>query len=133
MEHTALIYTMVLMAAADSDMIDSELFTIGEIVRTLPVFEGFDPEQLPKTAEDCAEILGQENGLDTVITLVRDTLPQRLRETAYAVACDIAAADAVVGPEEARLLEMLRHGLEIERLIAAAIERGAKAHYQTVE
>ena len=133
MEHTALIYTMVLMSAADNEMTDSELFTIGDIVRRLPVFEGFDPDQLPKTAEDCADILGQEGGLDTVIALVRDTLPQRLRETAYAVACDIAAADGSVEPEEARLLEMLRHGLEIERLVAAAIERGAKAHYQTVD
>ncbi len=133
MEHTALIYTMVLMSAADNDMTDSELFTIGEIVRTLPAFEGFDPDQLPKSAEDCADILGQEGGLDTVISLVKDSLPERLRETAYALACDIAAADGSVGQEEARLLEMLRHGLDIERLIAASIERGAKARYQTIE
>ena len=133
MEHTALIYTMVLMSAADNDMADSELFTIGEIVRTLPAFEGFDPDQLPKSAEDCADILGQEGGLDTVISLVKDSLPERLRETAYALACDIAAADGSVGQEEARLLEMLRHGLDIERLIAASIERGAKARYQTIE
>ena len=133
MGHTALIYTMVLMSAADNDMTDSELFTIGEIVRTLPAFEGFDPDQLPKSAEDCADILGQEGGLDTVISLVKDSLPERLRETAYALACDIAAADGSVGQEEARLLEMLRHGLDIERLIAASIERGAKARYQTIE
>ena len=133
MEHTALIYTMVLMSAADNDMTDSELFTIGEIVRTLPAFEGFDPDQLPKSPEDCADILGQEGGLDTVISLVKDSLPERLRETAYALACDIAAADGSVGQEEARLLEMLRHGLDIERLIAASIERGAKARCQTIE
>ena len=133
MEHTALIYTMVLMSAADSEMTDSELFTIGEIVRTLPAFEGFDPDQLPKSAEDCANVLGQEGGLDTVISLVKDSLPDRLRETAYALACDIAAADGSVGQEEARLLEMLRHGLDIERLIAASIERGAKARYQLID
>jgi tellurite resistance protein len=133
MEHTALIYTMVLMSAADSDMTDSELFTIGELVRTLPAFEGFNPDQLPKTTEDCANILGQEGGMETVISLVKDSLPDRLRETAYALACDIAAVDGSVGQEEARLLELLRHGLDIERLVAAAIERGARAHYQTVD
>ena len=133
MEQTALIYTMVLMSAADSEMTDAELFTIGEAVRTLPAFDGFNPDQLPKSAEDCADILGEEGGLDTVIRLVRDSLPQRLRETAYALACDIAAADGSVGQEEARLLEMLRHGLEVERLVAAAIERGAKARYQTID
>jgi len=133
MEHTALIYTMVLMAAADSDMTDSELFTIGELVRTLPAFEGFNPDQLPKAAEACADILGQEGGMGTVISLVKDSLPDRLRETAYALACDIAAADGSVGQEEARLLELLRFGLDIERLVAASIERGARARYQTVD
>ena len=133
MEHTALIYTMVLMSAADSDMTDSELFTIGELVRTLPAFEGFNPDQLPKTAEACADILGQEGGMETVIRLVKDSLPDRLRETAYALACDIAAADGSVGQEEARLLELLRFGLDIERLVAASIERGARARYQTVD
>ena len=67
MEQTALVYTMVLMSAVDRHMRDSELYSIGEIVRTLPVFDGFDPEMLPKTAEDCASLLGAEGGLDTVV------------------------------------------------------------------
>ncbi len=45
--HTALVYTMVLVSAADSVMTDSEIFTIGEIARTLPVFKDYDPERLP--------------------------------------------------------------------------------------
>ena len=47
MQHTALIYTMVIVSAADSEMTDRELFIIGDIVKTLPVFENFDPELLP--------------------------------------------------------------------------------------
>jgi tellurite resistance protein len=56
-------------------------------------------------------------------------LPKKLRETAYAVACDIAAADGHTTQEELRMLEMLRHSLDIDRLSAAAIERGARARY----
>ena len=52
MEHTALIYVMVLMSAADSNMTDRELFTIGEIVRTLPIFRDYNADLLPKAAED---------------------------------------------------------------------------------
>ena len=130
MEQTALVYTMVLMSAVDRHMRDSELYSIGEIVRTLPVFDGFDPEMLPKTAEDCASLLGAEGGLDTVVDLVRDSLPANLRETAYALACGIVAADGRVNQEEARLLELLRHQFDIDRLTAAAIERGARARYQ---
>ena len=132
MEQTALIYTMVLMSAADRDMRDSELYSIGEIVRTLPVFEGFDIDGLPRAAEDCAALLGSDRGMDTVVELARDALSPNLRETAYALACDIAAADGRVSPEEARLLELLRHRFDIDRLTAAAIERGARARFQRI-
>jgi tellurite resistance protein len=130
MEHAALIYTMVLMSAADSDMTDRELFTIGEIIRTLPAFEEFDPEMLPRTAEDCASLLAEKDGLDTVIGFIDTNLPETLRETAYALACEIAAVDGHIEQEELRLLEMIRHRLKIDRLHAAAIERGVAARYK---
>jgi tellurite resistance protein len=131
-EHQALIYVMVLMSAADSDMTDKELFTIGEIVKTLPVFGDLDIEKLPETVEHCATLLSDENGQDEVLGFVSDKLPARLRETAYALACDIAAVGGRLRTEEIRLLEYLCHKLEIGRLPAAAIERGAKARYQTI-
>jgi len=56
-------------------------------------------------------------------------LPEKLHETAYAVACDVAAADGSVKPEEARLLEILRGRLRIDNLAGAAIERGARARH----
>lgn len=127
--HTALVYTMVLVSAADSDMTDRELYTMGQIVRTLPAFRDYDAEMLPKAAEDCAEILGQEGGLDAVIGLIVEALPQKFRETAYAVACDVAAADDTIRQEELRILEYLRHRLGVGRLPAAAIERGARARF----
>ncbi|MGE0613444.1 MAG: Tellurite resistance protein TerB, partial [Hyphomicrobiales bacterium] len=47
--------------------------------------------------------------------------------TAYALAVEIAAADLDVQPEEMRLLELLAEQLNLDRLITAAIERGARA------
>ena len=47
--HTALIYTMVLVSAADRRMPDAELRKIGEILGTLPVFEGYDSERPDRT------------------------------------------------------------------------------------
>ncbi|MSP20336.1 MAG: hypothetical protein EXQ93_02170 [Alphaproteobacteria bacterium] len=132
MEHTALIYTMVIMSAADSEMDDTELGIIGQVVQTLPAFKGFDPDLLPRIAEDCANLIGTDGGLETIIKLVKQSLPARLRETAYALACDVAAADGKVSEEEIRLLELIRDGLDIDRLVAAAIERGARAHFQNV-
>ena len=129
--HAALIYTMVLVSAADQDMSDAELRAIGEIVGYLPVFRDYDPELLPKTAEACAEMLGLDDGLDKAFVLIRSSLPNKLRETAYALACDVAVADGDMNQEKLRVLELIRHRLDIDRLVAAAIERGATARYRT--
>ena len=126
---SALIHTMVLVSAADGNMSDNEIAQIGDMVRMLPVFGDYDLDRLSGDAAECAGILNEENGLDRVIERIVAALPARLAETAYAVACDVAAADGMVSQEEARLLEMLRHQLDVDRLAAAAIERGARARH----
>jgi tellurite resistance protein len=130
--HGALIFTMVIVSAADRDMTDAELAIIGDIVGHLPVFRDFDRQHLPKVLEDCSKMLNRENGLEETFAAVKAVLPANLRETAYAVACDVAAADGEASQEELRVLEMIRHRLNIDRLIAAGIERGARARFQTL-
>ena len=44
-------------------------------------------------------------------------------------ACDVAVADGKLSQEELRLLQMLRHMLELDRLHSAAIERGARVRH----
>jgi hypothetical protein len=126
---TALIYTMVLASASDRDMTDAELGMIGDIVQHLPVFKGFNANELPNVASMCVDLLSGENGLDHTLEVIAAALPERLRETAYALACDIVAADGAATQEELRLLELLRYHFEMERLVAAAIERGARARF----
>ena len=125
----ALIYSMVVMSAADRSMSDRELNTIGELVRHLPIFQGFDLNRLPDVVGACLAYLDDEDGLDKLIAEIQEALPERLYETAYALACDVAAADGTATQEELRLLEMMRYGLPVGRLPAAAIERGARARY----
>jgi len=128
----ALIYTMVLVSAADREMSDDELEHIGNVVSHWPVFHDFDRDKLSTYAQDCAELLRGDNGLDTAIETIRAALPEKLVETAYALACDIAAADGFASQEELRLLEMLRHQLKVGRLEAAAIERATRARQMTL-
>ncbi len=130
--HTALIYTMVLMSAADRNMTDNELRTIGEMVNYLPIFQDYDADRLPAAASECAKLLADEDGLETAFTLIKETLPERLRETAYALACDVAAADGRASQEELRLLELICDALEVDTLVAAAIERGARVRHRTL-
>ena len=126
----ALIYTMVTLSAADRSMTDRELKKIGDIVKTLPIFRDFDRDRLLSVAEACGTLLQEEDGLDTVLAVIAASLPQRLYETAYAVAVEVAAVDLHVEQEELRFLQILRDALDLDPLTTAAIERGARARYR---
>ena len=78
------------------------------------------------------KLLDQNDGLDRAAEMISDALPPRLRETAYLLACEIAAADGDASQEELRFLQDFRITLDIDRLIAGAIERAAKARYQVI-
>jgi len=130
--HRALIYTMVIVSAADSELPDAELRIIGDIVRDLPVFRDFDEGELPKILNDCTELMSGEDGLEETLKAIKAALPAKLRETAYAIACDLVASDGEASQEELRIIELIRHRLNLERLVAAAIERGARARFQTL-
>lgn len=127
--HKALIYTMVLVSASDGEMNDVEIGSITEHVRYMPVFRDFDTSRIPEITDSCLRVLADEDGLDKALDLIRAELPEGLRETAYLVACDVAAADGRTAQEELRLLEMLRHRLDLSRLVCAAIERATRARH----
>lgn len=128
--HSALIYVMVVMAAADGSMSDREMRTIGELIKTLPVFRDFEEHHLVPISQECAAILREPESLDGVLGLVREALPAVLRETAYMLALEVALTDSRVMLEEIRILEIIRRTLGLDRLVAAALERGARARYQ---
>lgn len=123
---------MIAISASDANMRSSELIKITTIVNHLPVFADFDDARLGELSQLVFELLEHEDGLDALFGLIRGALPDRLAETAYALACDVAAADGVIAQTEARLLEEIRYELEIDRLHAAAIERGARARHLTL-
>jgi tellurite resistance protein len=130
--HGALIYTMVLVSGAETSMPPAELAIIGDILGHLPVFRGFDRDKLAGNLNACAELLSQEDGLNKVLAAIREALAPDLRETAYAIACDLIASDGEATQEELQLLELLRERLGVDRLIAAALERGARARFQVI-
>jgi uncharacterized membrane protein YebE (DUF533 family) len=127
--HAALVYSMVLSAAADGGVSQKELDIIAEMISHLPIFRDFERGNFQQLANACIDMLSEEEGLDAAVGQIRGWLPERLRPTAYALACDVIAADDVATQEELRFLEMLRHEIGVDRLTAAAIERAAGARY----
>ena len=130
--HDALIYVRVTMSAVDSTMTDNELLKIGDIVQTLPIFEGYDRETLITTSRAASAILAKEDGLDTLLDIVADALPRKYHDTAYALAVEFAAVDPSVAQEELRFLQILRDRLNLDKLTIAALERSATARSRTL-
>lgn len=128
----SLVAVMVAVSASDETIRTSELVAIERIVNHLPIFADYDLDRVAQVSRTVFDLLTEEEGLDALFGLIRDSLPERLFETAYAIACDIAAADGTLREAELRLLEEIRYELNVDRLHAAAIERGARARHLTM-
>lgn len=128
----ALVAVMVAVSAADSTINAPEQLSIARILDYLPVFENYDRDRLYQVSQTVYDLLEEEDGLDALFGLVSDSLPGDLNETAYALACDVAASDGALAQTELRILEEVRHELNVDRLHAAAIERGARARHLTL-
>nr|WP_186766318.1 tellurite resistance TerB family protein [Phaeobacter marinintestinus] len=126
-----LVALMIAVSASDDTIRTAELVKIQSAVNMLPVFADYQDERTKRMAQIVFDLFDQEDGLDALFGLIRNNLPERLFETAYALACDVAAADGSLADTELRLLEEIRYELDIDRLHAAAIERGARARHLT--
>lgn len=123
----ALAYVMMVSSAADTEITAVELDRVGGLVERLPIFAGYTREQLAEAAGRCTELMRKVDDLDAVLDLVLEALPERLHDTAYALAVEVTAVDLELEQEELRWLEMLRDRLHIDRLVTAAIEVAARA------
>ena len=101
-------------------------------MQTLPVFQDFSTERLRHATEATAGLLEEDDGLAHAAQLIRDALPPRLRETAYVLACDVVAAEPNASQPILRMLEFVRTELELDPLVASAIERGTRARYRQI-
>lgn len=125
----SLVAVMVAVSASDENIRTAELVKIQSAVNNLPVFANYDIDRMQIVSQIVFDLFEQEDGLAALFGLVRESLPTRLNETAYALACDVAAADGSLAEPELRLLEEIRYELHIDRLHAAGIERGARARH----
>ena len=128
----ALIYAMITTSAVDRKISDDELARIGSIVEQMPLFQGFNHDWLVNEAQECGRQLGKPDGLKAVLDIIFEALPEKLHETAYVFAAEVAATDLRVRIEETRFLEMLADRLKLDKLTCAALERAAKARHQKV-
>ena len=125
----ALVAVMIAVSASDEQLRTAELVAIQRMVNHMPVFADYDTDRIRTIAQTVFDLFEEEDGLAALFGLIRDALPERLHETAYALACDVVAADGRLKEVELRMLEEVREELQIDRLHAAAIEWGARVRH----
>ena len=125
----ALLATMIACSAADQNMRTAELVAIQALLNHLPIFAGYDGDRVSRVTKTVFELFEDEDGLDALFGLIRDALPERLTNTAYALACDVVTADRHHSQVELRMLEEMREALQIDPLHAAAIEWSARVRH----
>jgi tellurite resistance protein len=130
--HEAVIYLMVITSAADREMTDIEMARIGNVLKTWPLFQDFDDWKLIRVAQECQQRLQAKDGLRSVLAEIGKALPERLHDTAYAAAFEVATVDLEMRMEELRVLEMICDVLTVEPAVIEAIERATKARHRTL-
>jgi uncharacterized membrane protein YebE (DUF533 family) len=129
----ALIYAMVTAAAADRTITEHEIGRINTMVKELPAFRSIEDAWLSREAQDCGKILSKPDGVHKVVRLIVEALPVELRETAFALAAEVAASDLAIKDDERDFLTLLATGLQIDGLVRAALERTAHARHRLVK
>ncbi len=125
----ALVAVMVATSAADEIFSTPELLIITRLVDALPAFDNYDQDRIKTISQTVFDLFEEEDGIEALMGLVKPALPPGFNETAYALACDVIAADGTARMSELEFLQILRQDLGIGRLTAAAIERGARARF----
>lgn len=128
----ALVALMVAVSASDETMRTSELLAIQRIVDHMPIFADYDEDRIRPVSETVMNLFEEEDGLDALFGLIRDALPESLYETAYAMACDVGAADGRLYEGEIAMLAEIRHEFSISRLHASAIELSAQVRHRVL-
>jgi tellurite resistance protein len=128
-EQDALLGLMILSSMSDGVVRISELVAIENVLDHFPIFSNYDKADINKVFAVMDRLLGSLNGIDRFLTFLKSTLPPNLHETAYAIACDVVAADGKLEQAELRLLEEIEHHLSLDPLYVAAIERSTRARY----
>jgi len=127
----ALVAVMIATSASNRKIETSQLVCIEALVDGLPAFSEYDKSRFRYVSGTVLDLFEQTDGLDVFFGLIRSALPERMYETAYALACEVAAADGYLEQDELVFLREIRFELSIDGLAAAAIERTARVRRLT--
>lgn len=106
--------------AADGYLSEEEAQSIPFILSRMKLFEKYSDDMMRRLFD---KLLGklQREGVGALFVTARDSLPEELRDTAFAIAADLVLADGLLTDEERLFLEELYRSLGIDEALANKI------------
>ena len=114
-EQEAVVAVTLLISDADGEIGEEESNVAAAAMLRMHLFSGYDI--------DIARVyrIMANHDAGEIISAAKNALSMELRETAFAIAVDIALADGYLDPSEQECLEDLFQGLEISEELATKI------------
>ena len=107
-------------ARADGSVLSCEADRVEHTLSTLPLFREHSAEALRALVEAIvSEMRSGDPG--SVVQRAAESLPSRLRGTAFTIGVDVLLADGCLRPSEEAFMEQLRQLLRVRRSFAAKV------------
>lgn len=113
-EHEAFAGVLLGASACDGHIADDEVDGLITILVRMKMFRRFDGKQFGQMLNKLVGVI-KKKGVEFLIDKCVEAMPDGLRETAFANACDIVLADGVVEQDEKEFIEMVRNRLRISK------------------
>jgi len=104
----------IVLAAVAADGVITEEEAQGLVISLVRMrtYVGYTGNQMSALLNKLIGII-KKQGVDALVNLSKESLAQDLRETAFAVATDLALADGEIADQEKEILTKIQLGLEI--------------------
>ncbi|KST63722.1 tellurite resistance TerB family protein [Mastigocoleus testarum] len=115
-------FTAIILAATASDGYISQQRAddISSALLRIKLFSGYSGETVAQMLDKLLGLL-RRDGFNVLFNTAKESLPQNLRETSFAVATDLVLSDSVVSEEERSFLNDLHQALNIDTTTATKI------------
>lgn len=107
----------------------ADLAHIDEMIAATPSLRAIPPAKQAATRDLTSAIIGANEGLDSMLTLIAAATNATQQETLYALAVEFIVRRARISPEEMRLLELLADEFSLDPLLRAAIDQAMRARF----
>jgi tellurite resistance protein len=106
--------------AADGYITDEEAIGIITGLTKMKLFQNYDTNKMRAMFKKLLNIIRRQN-IDALIKMSNENLSPEFRETAFAVATDLALADGTIDQSEKDILTKIQETLEISEDVAIKI------------